>query len=312
MAQLSEFVAGRLGNACSSGIQRPENHVGDRMRTLLCAAVLAISAAAMPANAQIMPFNIELNYTGSAQFQAAFDAAEARWEEIITGWEDGVNIVSDNGGNSFYNIGDNLSSLFIEANVAPIDGAGGILGSAGPNQFVNDGSVFLASHGAMNFDSADIVNLQNNGTLEDVILHEMGHVLGVGTLWTANNLYTNNTGQYTGANALAQYQVEFDPGATFVPVELDGGGGTANGHWDEGNQTVVDVNNINFGRTRSGALMTGFLDTNNPYISNTTGGSLQDLGYTINFDAIQGVPEPGSAIAVLLLGIAGLSRRRRA
>ena len=146
------------------------------MRTIFCSVILAFAALAMPANAQVTPFNIELNYTGASQFQSAFDAAEATWESVITGWIDGVNIVSDNGGNSFYNVGDNLSSLFIDASVVTIDGQGGTLGSAGPNQFVNDGNVWLASHGAMNFDVADIATLDANGTLEDVILHEMGHV----------------------------------------------------------------------------------------------------------------------------------------
>ncbi len=295
------------------------------MKSIFCTAILAIFALAMPANAQVTPFNIELNYTGAAQFQSAFDAAEATWESVITGWIDGTNIVNVNGGNTFYNIGDNMSSLFIDANVGAIDGAGGILGSAGPNQFVNDGFRWLASHGAMNFDSADIQNLANNGSLEDVILHEMGHVLGIGTLWTTNNLYNSGTGQYTGANALAQYQTEFNNSATFVPVELGGGGGTANGHWDEGyvisagdtvldqnGLTVIDPNNVNFGRSRTAALMTGVLDSGaDTFISATTLGSFQDLGYSVDFSITQAVPEPSSAFAIVLLGIAGLSRRRR-
>ncbi|WP_148618613.1 M8 family metallopeptidase [Mariniblastus fucicola] len=283
------------------------------MRSLLCLVALCLTTIATPASAQVTPFNIELNYSaGALPFQSAFEAAEARWESIITGWTDGTNITSTNGGNSFYNLGDNLSSMFIEANVGAIDGVGGILGSAGPSEIVNDGNQWLTTHGAMTFDSADLADLSSDGTLEDVILHEMGHVLGIGTLWTTNNLYNNGSGQYTGANAIAQYQVEFDAGATFVPVELNGGAGTANGHWDEGSITVIDPNNINFGRTRSGALMTGFLDTTDPYISNTTGGTLEDLGYSINYAAIQGVPEPSSAVAIILFGIVGLGRRRRA
>ena len=282
-----------------------------KLQTLLCAAVFALSAVAT-STAQVTPFDIDLNYTGDAQYQGAFDAAEAKWETIVTGWTDGLNLTSVNGGNSFYNIGDNMSSMFISAEVVAIDGAGGVLGSAGPTELVNDGFRWLASHGRMRFDVADIANLDANGTLEDVILHEMAHVMGIGTLWTTNNLYTSGSGEYNGANALAQYQVEFDNSAVFVPVELDGGPGTANGHWDESNAvTVIDPNNVNFGRTRSGALMTGFLDTNDPYISNTTGGSFQDLGYSVNFNAIQGtVPEPSSLVVVAMLGLVGLRRRR--
>ena len=288
------------------------------MRIFVCSCLLLVAFSA-PAKSQITPFNIDLNYTGPAQFQAAFTAAEAAWETIIQGWDDGVNIVSDNGGNSFYNLGDNLSTMFINANVVNIDGQGGILGSAGPSEIVNDGTYWLASHGNMNFDTADIANLNNNGTLEDVILHEMGHVLGIGTLWTTNNLYSGSGGQYFGANALREYQREFNNGATFVPVEQQGGTGTANGHWDESTGSALDPDGLvvidpasqHLGRTRSEALMTGFLDTNDPFISATTGGSLQDLGYTVDIDLIRGVPEPGSVAFILIAGILGLSRRRR-
>ena len=281
------------------------------IKNVFCGCFLALLAFNPSANAQVTPFDIDLSYTGPAAFQAAFDNAEARWEEIITGWSDGLNITATTAGNQDYGVGDDLFSLFIDANVGTIDGPGGTLGSAGPTELVNDGSVILATRGIMNFDSADIQNLANSGALEDVILHEMAHVLGIGTLWTNNNLYVNGSGQYTGVNALAQYQVEFDNDATFVPVELDGGPGTANGHWDEGNITVIDPNNVNFGRERNEALLTGFLDPNGTFISNTTGGSLHDLGYEINFAAIQGVPEPSSVMAIILVGIAGLSRRRR-
>ena len=42
-------------------------------------------------------------------------------------------------------------------------------------------------------------------------------------------------GQYTGAAALDAFKLEFNQlEATFVPVELDGGAGTANGHWNMG------------------------------------------------------------------------------
>ena len=34
--------------------------------------------------------------------------------------------------------------------------------------------------GSRIFDSADVGNLEAEGTFDDVILHEMGHVVGVG------------------------------------------------------------------------------------------------------------------------------------
>ena len=296
------------------------------MRSIFCLLVVVFVAAA-PANAQVTPFNIEVIFTDdAADFQSAFDAAESTWESLITGWADGRNITAVSGGNPDYNVGDDVDTLFITAGT--FDGApGGVLGSAGPTAFADDGSIVLATRGAMNFDTFDLQNLADAGSLEDVILHEMAHVIGIGTVWDVggNGLYVDGTGQYTGANALREYQREFNNDATFVPVELGGGGGTANGHWDEGRVasagdtildpdglTVIDPTNVNFGQSRTAVLMTGFLDSGaNTFISATTLGSYQDLGYTVDFSTIRAVPEPSSAVAVMVLGIAGLGRRRR-
>jgi hypothetical protein len=40
----------------------------------------------------------------------------------------------------------------------------------------------------MSFDSADLANMEADGTLNDVITHEMGHVLGIGTVWKRKKL----------------------------------------------------------------------------------------------------------------------------
>ena len=38
----------------------------------------------------------------------------------------------------------------------------------------------ISAEGNMRFDIDDILNLEANGSFEGVILHEMGHVIGVG------------------------------------------------------------------------------------------------------------------------------------
>lgn len=57
-------------------------------------------------------------------------------------------------------------------------------------------------------------------------------VLGIGTLWANNGVYPVQNGDYIGSVALEEYKTEFQqPDAPAVPVEEDGGPGTAHGHW---------------------------------------------------------------------------------
>ena len=251
----------------------------------------------------VSPFDIVLNYNDAPTpaEQAAFTAAEATWESIVTGMVD--------------TLGD--LSLNIDVNLAPIDGAGDILGSAGPTfgKLGPEENYLYAAAGVMTFDTADTATLEAAGTLGDVILHEMAHVMGFGTLWSSSGvgfpgyqeLYVDGTGQYTGAAGLAAFQNEFvgQGGATSVPVELGGGTGTANGHWNEvdggaGPTGIVDGS----GRDMRDMLMTGWLNANS-FISDTTMGQWQDLGYTV-------VPEPATMSLLVLGGVALVRRRRRA
>ena len=61
-------------------------------------------------------------------------------------------------------------------------------GQAGPCGFRSAASGYLTTVGVMEFDAADIERLAANGTLQDVITHEMLHVLGIGTLWSDRRL----------------------------------------------------------------------------------------------------------------------------
>lgn len=270
---------------------------------------------------------INLNFSGPMtpiQQQTFIDAADF-WNSAITGYDliyDGVGFPTPHG-------------LTITASLPAIDGVNGILGSAGPqtatyydNNPVGQPTVALyyTTTGSMQFDSADVAALVANNTFYSVVLHEMGHVLGIGTLWSFNNnvngttynLYNTGSGQYTGPNALAQWQSEFNlPAATFVPVELGGGSGTANGHWNEndGGGGLTGIVSLANGMDFTNELMTGWA-SNSFFVSRTTLGGLDDLGYIVDYSKAGVVnhtvivPE-WSSLGLCLASGALLFRRRR-
>jgi hypothetical protein len=160
----------------------------------------------------------------------------------------------------------------------------------------------------MNFDSDDIDILFINGTLDNLILHELGHSLGFGTLWQLNGVLNAGGDEFIGTNATVAWQSEF--GQTGTPdVETEGGPGTAGGHWNEnldgsGLTGITD----SLGRDMRDELMTGWLNPNS-FISELTLASFRDIGFTTaNATA---VPEPGTG-GVLTAGlVAAMGWRRR-
>ncbi len=209
-------------------------------------------------------FQIEVVFTDSSLTgtqQAIFAEAAAKWSSIIIG------DVPDEVVNGVL-----IDDLQVNASAPDIDGVGSILGQAGPDT-LRIGSL-LPSTGSMEFDRADVAQLEADGQLLAVILHEMGHVLGIGTIWDSLGLVQpfGRELRFIGPTAAAEYNTIFGTRGNFVPVETDGGPGTAGAHWDE----EILINE----------LMTGFINdgTENP-ISRITIGSLQDIGYEVNLAA---------------------------
>ena len=165
-----------------------------------------------------------------------------------------------------------IDDIRIVAELGEIDGPGGILGQAGPTSVRTDSS--LPATAEMTFDIADVVAM-GNATFEEVVVHEMAHSLGVGSIWSRLGLVTD--GLFTGENAVAEYHAM---GGTLsgIPVEQDGGSGTAGSHWDEeifGNE-----------------LMTGYINAGENYFTEMSAASFADLGYVITSD-LASVTESG-------------------
>ncbi len=213
--------------------------------------------------------------------RATFQTAAARWASVISGdLPDGVaEIDRDDCGNGTPAMNMNIDDLVIFASAPNIDGPGAVLGQAGWCLRRDAG---LPGLGVMQFDAADMANLEQNDLLNAVILHEMGHVLGIGTMWKTFNLLQDpspSTGAATDAwFSGAQALIGFNNigGATYtggnkVPVENSGGGGTINSHWREA--------------VLKNELMTGYINLGSNPLSELTARSLVDLGYQVNVAA---------------------------
>jgi len=216
-------------------------------------------------------YSIEVRFVGGlneAQ-KAAFKLAADRWSRVIVG--DLPDVVVD---------GETISNLLILAEGAPIDGRGNILGQAGPTRLRpgNAGAArLLPAKGEMTFDAADLAQMQADGSLNDVITHEMGHVIGIGTIWERKGFLegagTNNP-TFTGPNATFEYgRLRGSPTPLPVPVANVGGPGTRDSHWRE----------AVFGNE----LMTGTIAAAGNPLSRMTVASLQDLGYTVDLNAAE-------------------------
>ncbi len=169
-------------------------------------------------------FQITLSMTGlTASQQAIFQAAAARWSQVITG----------DLPNATYR-GQAVDDLLINASAVSIDGVGGILGQSGPDAFraVSD----LPYHGIMQFDSADH---GQHATTRFVVQRRAardrphpGHRNHLARLWACCPASAQAT-RFSPAQATAAYNQLFGTNARGVPVEATGGSGTALSHWRE-------------------------------------------------------------------------------
>ncbi len=229
-------------------------------------------------------YNITLVFQGSQwsqDLQQAFISASDYLTSIIIG--DIENAFADFGdGNGFRQVDD----LEISATLGPIDGQGGVLAQAGPTYIRPETA--LPIYGEMTFDGADAQVLFDGDVASganrwtSVVMHEMLHVIGFGSLWETMGLI-NNIGttahpdfRYTGQHGVYEYQSlypaiyasDLDAYAG-VPVESSSGSsGTDASHWDEA--------------TFDDELMTGYIDSNNT-VSNMTIAVLKDMGYATTY-----------------------------
>lgn len=228
-------------------------------------------------------FNICLDITSNnetlATWMEGFGEARDRWEAIIVG-DDGLEPVNLTSSLEADEIGTGLplngvDDLYISAGEESIDGLGGVLGFAGPTAMKvffdreNFGFFDQPFAGILRFDTDDILRMERDGIWTEFLIHEMGHVLGFGTLFEINFLYGGlPSDRYAGFAGNREWDALGCSGT--LPIETDGGEGTAGSHWDE---TCLDDE-----------VMTGVLVGREAVLSRLTIAAMEDLRYTVSYD----------------------------
>ena len=258
---------------------------------LIVLGMALLSLAACGSEPQVVDapgFTIEVRFEDPPEprYAAAFRSAARGWEKVIRGDAPGMVVRLDERqcGSQHPAIEEGVDDLLIAARLTPIDGLAGAVGAAGYCLRRTDSLGGLPIFGMMEFDTADLAQLDKLGLLESTITHEMGHVLGFGSLWKETQLLQNPSlpsdrgadTLFTGRFAVREFDEAGGDGYEFggkVPVENERGStGTRDGHWRE---SVFKEE-----------LMTGFLDASrtNP-LSRITIASMQDLGYEVDYSS---------------------------
>jgi hypothetical protein len=290
-------------------------------------AILALASAPKVTQAGVV---IEVDFSGGGLTptqEAYFSVAANYWESLIVDYIGGFNPLLGS------NIDDGDGRIEIFASGADLGGVGGVLGQAGPTVFAAfiGGSYLYTAQGLMQFDTNDLPGMESNNTLLSVIMHEMAHVLGFGTLWDPlsdyniagfQDIYSLGAKAYTGANALNEWKTEFSQAsATFVPIEAEGQPGTADAHWNEvaGGAGLTGITDT-LGRDMRDELMTGWLNAPS-FLSRMSVAQFADIGYVVDFTNLAfvnaninnavTVPEPTSLVALATVALIGYRHKRK-
>ncbi|MCB1028661.1 MAG: leishmanolysin-related zinc metalloendopeptidase [Microthrixaceae bacterium] len=243
-----------------------------RLRYAVAPVVLSLLAAGCGCSTSPPPrtFDLSLKITGSPNATAtqAVRDAERKLESFITA--DLPDVSGTSGlrcAGEALNTPSSIDDLFIAVKFVDEDGPGGVLASAGPCQ-VRGGSGLPAT-GIVLVDRDDVPLLMGSGQLDETILHEMTHVMGLGTVWADKGLVGNggtSSSHFRGSKAKAQWQALGGSGS--VPLENAGGSGTQDGHWRES--------------SLGNELMTGYINAGSNPFSRISVASLGDLGYSVD------------------------------
>ncbi len=265
-------------------------HVAVHAFTAFGPSTLNVTVGGKP----VETFDIELVFLDNgtpSQDNIVREAAEV-WESIIArgaeNYDFSVSAAANYPANECFDgqplVADVVDDLRVWVTIDSIDGQGGAVASAGPCwaraiQFTGSDLIWMeAVLGRIRLDEADAAALEARGKLHSVVVHELAHTLGFGTLWELKGLIRNLSENapnadthFAGPLATAAFDAAggtFYVGGAKVPVESGGRPGSSDGHWRE---SVFETE-----------LMTPFLEPAQEPLSLVTIESLADLGYGVD------------------------------
>ncbi len=242
-------------------------------------------------------FDVDLVVVGDFPQAAMVSLREAveRWREIVaqTDFRE-MPVLADDDLNCFgtrpgFRVVD-IEDLLIVATVTEISPAA--LAQAGPCR-LRDGS-FHPYLGVVQFNEARMESLVADGRLFNLALHEIGHILGIGTIWDDLDLLRNpsrngNAGadtHFAGALAITAFDAAGGTayaGGAKVPVQNNGRGAADDSHW----RTSV---------MRPELMVAGTQGDAQP-LSAITIQALADFGYAVNVSLADPYTMPVAAAA---------------
>jgi hypothetical protein len=322
-AEVSFAVTGGTGSATGTTVTTDAEGVAEVGSWILGSGANNLSATVagsgitgnpvtFTATGQSAAFTIELVFVGGSdpQYEGPFRDARLRWEEVVFGdlldveltWPlpSNPNDSTCAGVNPGTFTDRSVDDVLIFVDLRSIDGPNGVVGRAGPCVIETPSGRTVM--GGMTFDVADLASLDAQGLLDEVAVHEMGHVLGFGTIWDFLGLLRNPSDTARGGALGADTHF---PGERAVWA-FDRAGGV---DYVAGNKVPVENNTAVYGSGSldshwreslfENELMTPTISHGSNPLSRVSVASLLDLGYLVTFASagLYVLPGPGALAA---------------